>query len=91
MGLQLLDDRFHTLLELSAVGCTCHHGSDIECDNTFLFEGLHFVVHDAQRESFDDGGLTDTGFSDKNRVVLFAARKDLYDAFYLHFAAYDRI
>ena len=43
------------------------------------------AVDDSLGEPFDDGGLTNTWFTDKDGVVLCAARQYLHDAF--HFGA----
>jgi hypothetical protein len=40
----------------------------------------HFVVDDALREAFDDGGLAHAGLADQHRVVLRAALQDLHAA-----------
>ena len=62
-------------------------------DRSFLsFEALrHVAVDDAQRQTFDDGGLADAGFADQHRVVLRAARQNLDRAADLLVAADDGI
>ncbi len=89
--LQLGDDLFHTLLELSAVGSAGDHRGDVEGDDPFAFEGPGLVGLDTECESFDDGRLTHTGFADEDGVVLLSPAENLDDALYLHLASYDRV
>jgi carbamoyltransferase len=39
----------------------------------FDFYSAHLFLKDAQRETFHDGGFSDTGLTDQNRIVFFAA------------------
>ena len=51
----------------------------------------HFVVDDALRQAFDDGGLADAGFADQHGIVLGAALQDLDGAADLVVATDHRI
>ncbi len=57
-----------------------------------VLQGFRNVaVDDAQRETFDDGGLADAGLADEHRIVLGAARENLDRAADLLVAADHRI
>ena len=51
----------------------------------------HIALHDAQGQTFSDGGLADTRFADQHRVVLGAARQDLDRTADFLVAADDRV
>ena len=54
------------------------HRAQIQRYEAFFFQAFRDVaVDDAQREPFDDGGFTDTGFADQHRIVLCPARQNL--------------
>ncbi len=56
------------------------------------FEAVgHVAVDDAQRQTFDDGGLADAGLADQHRIVLGAARQHLDGAADFLVAADHRI
>ena len=46
---------------------------------------------DRHRKTFRNGGLADAGFSDQDRIILCATRKDLDDPLDLLIAANDGI
>ena len=91
MTLQLLQYRFHTLLKLSAIGGTRHHGSHVECNDTLARQGSRLIAHDTQCQSLHDSRLPHTGFADEDRVVLLATRQNLHYALNLHLTPDHRV
>ena len=91
VALQLLQHRFHTFLELTAVGGTRHHRRHIEGDDTFARKSTRLVANDTQSESLYDSRLADTRFADEDRVVLLASGEDLHHTLYLHLAPNDGV
>ena len=49
------------------------------------------MLHDAQRQSFDDGTLAHTGLTNEDGVVLLAATQDLCHTLYLALTAHDGV
>ena len=89
---QFVEQLLHTLLELAAELRTRHERRDIERKQRLVGNGIGYVAgRDAQGQPLDDGAFADARLADQNRIVLFAARKDLHDPLDLGFAAYDRI
>src|SRR6185437_3030187 len=77
----LLEHRLESLLELTAELGAGNEGAEVESHEALVLEALRYIaVHDALRESLDDGRLADAGFADEHRIVLRAARKHLYHA-----------
>src|SRR5690606_4301390 len=73
-----LDDRLETFLEFALVLRTGNQQTHIQGDNGLVFEVFRNVsVDNPLRQTFYDGGLTDTGLTQKDRVVLCPARKNL--------------
>ena len=71
-------DSFESLFELALVLRTCDECSHIEGVYLFLFQVLrHVATHDTMRESLGNSCLTDTRFTDKDRVVLRTTAEDL--------------
>ena len=90
--LDLLEDGLEALLELAAVLGAGHHPGQVQGDEALAAQGLGDVAgHDALGQALDDGGLTDAGLTDENRVVLGASGQDLHDAADLGVAADDRV
>ena len=60
---------------------------------TFLFfkPFRHVSAHDSLGESFDDGGCSDAGLADQDRIVLGSSRKDLDHAPNLVVPTDDRV
>ncbi len=78
--LDLAEHRLQTFLELTAVLGAGNERSHVELEQCLVSETVgHVAAHDAVGESFDDGGLADTGFADEDRIVLRLARQDLDD------------
>ena len=62
---------FQTLLEFTAVFCSCYQGSHIERENGFIFQALrHIAVCDSLCQTLYDCGFTNTRLADQNRVVF---------------------
>ena len=91
MVFQFGDDLFHALFKLPAVRSTGYHRGHIKCHNPFAVQHTCFVTNDTQCQAFNDSGLTDTGFTNEDRVVLLASTQDLHHALYLHFTSHHRI
>ena len=73
-ALHFFQHRFQAIFELTAILGTGHQSAHIEGEDAFVLEVLRNVAkHDAMSKSFDDGGLSDTRFTDQHRVVFTAA------------------
>src|SRR4030095_15150413 len=84
--------RFHALFKLTAVFCTGDQCSEVKRDNAFIKQYAgNFTLNDTQCKSFNDCSFTYTWFADKDRVVLFAAGKDLRYSFNFSFATNNGI
>ncbi len=91
-GTDLVEDGLQPLLELAPQLRPGHHRTEVERDDAPAAQGLrHITGDDPQREPFDDRGLADTGFADKDRVVLRPPGQDLHDAADLGVASDDRV
>src|SRR5688572_30665497 len=89
---ELIHDRFHSFFELATVFCTRYQRGKIKRYHSFIKQyPRYFSLNDAEGETFYDSGLTYTGFTDQDRVILFTTGKDLGDTFDLGFTTYDRI
>ena len=85
-------DRLEAFLELAAILRTGNHRRHVEGHQALVAQGLRDVARDdALGEAFDDGGLTDAGFTDQDGVVLRTPGQDLDDATNLVVAPNDRI
>ena len=88
----LPQDRLEPLLELAAVLRAGDERTHVEGEQLLVGQALrHVAVDDAQRETFDDRGLADTGLADQHRVVFGAAGEHLDGAADLLVAADHRI
>ncbi len=77
-GDNLCHDRFQSFLELTAVFGSGHQRGHIECDHALVLKRLrHLVLDNALRQTFGDSRLAYARFTDQNRIVLFAAGKNL--------------
>src|SRR5699024_9705573 len=62
---------------LAAVFCAGDKGSHIKGEDCLLFQSFrHIAADDTLRQTFYDRGLSYTGFSDEDRVVLCLTGKD---------------
>jgi hypothetical protein len=73
-GLDLVQHRLETFLELASVFRACEQRADVERPDALSLEPLgHVAGNDALSKPFDDRGLADAGVADENRVVLRSA------------------
>src|SRR6185436_425405 len=80
------------LLELSAVLRAGDERAHVERDDALVLQPLrHIATDDAARETFDDGGLSNTRFADEDGIVLGPPRQHLNDPADLLVTADDRI
>ena len=90
--LDFLDECLDALLELSAVLGSCHDARHVETDEALVEEdGTGALLHDQLCQTFHDGTLSDTRFTDEHRVVLLASSQNLRHALNLAFAAHHRV
>ena len=88
----LIHHSLDSLFELSTIFCPGHHEREIERDDAFIAQQFrHVASRGFLSQPFDDGGLTNTCFTDQHRVVFGASAKDLNYAFDLVLATDDRI
>ena len=74
--LNFFDRSFQAFFKLTAEAGTGDHGAQIEGDHALAHQDFGNIVGgNLLRQSFDDGGFTNTGFADQDRVVLGAAAK----------------
>src|SRR6185437_2606818 len=82
----------HTLLELTPVFRTGYKGGEIQRNDPFVEKDPGYLpLYDPERQTLHDGGLSYSGLTDQDRVVLFSAGKDLRHAFDLFFPPYDMV
>ena len=75
--LDLLEDTLESLLEVTLVLGTRSQRSEVETVQlAALQDGGDVVVDDSGGDALDDGGLTDTGLTDKTRVGLDTSCED---------------
>ena len=74
-----LQHRLEPLFELAAILGPASSAGHVQRQHPLALEGFlgHFVVDDALRQSFHDGGLADARLADQHRVVLGPALQDL--------------
>lgn len=68
--IDLVEDRLDTLLDLSLVRCPGLEGSQVKRKQSSDQGGWNIAVDDSLCQSFGNGRLADTGFTDQDRVVL---------------------
>ena len=89
---QIVQDRLEPFLEFAAELGAGDERPHVEGEQPSVLQALRdLAVHDAERKPLDDGGLTDAGLADQDRVVLGAALQDLDGAADLVVASDDRI
>jgi len=90
--LDLLEDRFEALFELTAVLGTGHQRSHIEGVNGFAFETFRNVTrHNSLRQPFHHRRLADSRLTDEDRVVLGLPAQDAHNAPNFRIPANDRV
>ena len=91
-GLDFLQDLLQTLLEITTVTGTGHHGTKIQRVDLLAFQGLrHITGLNLLGQSFDHSGLAHARLADQHRVVLGAAGEHDHNALNLVSTADDRI
>ena len=89
---QFLQHGFQALFEFAAELGAGQQRGQVQRQHALAAQRLgHFVVDDALRQAFDDGGLADAGFADQHGIVLGAALQDLDGAADLVVATDHRI
>ena len=75
---EIVQHALQALLELAAELRAGDQRAHVERQHALVLRALgHLAVHDALRETFDDGGLADAGLADQHGVVLRAALQHL--------------
>ncbi len=91
-GLDLFQDLLQPLLEITAVAGTGNQGAQIEGVQLLAVQGLgNLILGDLLGQTLNDGGLTDTRFTDEHRIVLGTTGQHLHDPLSLAGPADDRI
>ena len=84
--LNFFENFFETLFEVTAVTATCNKCTKVKCVELLVFQCLRNVArNNFLCKAFNDCCLTNTRFTDENRVVLCTTRKNLHHA--LEFAS----
>ena len=91
-GDNLLHNALQTLLEFALILGACDQRTHIEREDNLRLQILgHIAVDNTVCDTLGDGGLTDTGLTYKDRVVLGTARQYLQHTTYLLLTADDGI
>ena len=91
-GCHLVQHGLEPFLEFAAIFGAGDQRAEIEGDQLLVGKAFrHVAVDDAQRQTFDDCGLADSGLADQHRIVLGAARQHLNGAADFFVAPDDRI
>ena len=73
-----VNDTFESLFELALVFGTRNKGTHVKGVDLFLLQVLRYIAsYNTVGKSFGDSRLTDTRFTDQNRVVLRTPRENL--------------
>ncbi|MNN10031.1 hypothetical protein D3C81_1229420 [compost metagenome] len=89
---QLVEQRLEALLEVTAVLGTGQQGAQVQgVDHAVGQQVRHLAVDDTLSQAFGDGGFTDTGLTDQQRVVLAPTGEDLRHALDFELATDQRI
>ena len=89
---QFGQNRLDALLKLATVFRAGHYRSHVERHHPLVKQYTrHFSFNDAQCQPFDNRRFSHTGFSDKNRIVFFAAAQNLRQTFNLILTPDNRI
>ena len=79
--LNFFEHRLEPLLELASILGSGDKRSHIERHNSLVLETLRDIAaNHTLSQTFNNGGLSDSRFSNQNRVVLGAPGKNLHDA-----------
>ena len=90
--LHIIQYGFQTFLKFTSVFCAGYQCTHIQCENLLILQSLRYITfYNTLCQSFHHGGLTDTGFTDKYRVVLRFTGQDTYHITDLTVSSDDRI
>ena len=90
--LNFLEHGFQAVFKFASIFRSCDHRAQIQRDDSFSLQRFRNIsCNNALRQAFDDGGLTNTRFSNQNGIVFGSPRKDLDDAPDFFVAPDDRI
>lgn len=90
--LQFLQDRLQALFEVAAILGACEQRAHIERIHLRIRQNVrHFAARNAPRETFGNRGLTHTGLTDQQRIILATAAQHLHDALDFRLAPDQRI
>lgn len=74
------EDGFETFFKFAAVFGAGEEGAHVEAEDGAVLEAFgNVAADDAVGEAFDDGGFTDTGVTDEDRVIFSFTGKDSDD------------
>ena len=91
-SLHFVQHGFEALLELATIFSAGHDSAHVEADDPFVQQRQRgLLVGYVLGKAFHYRRFADTGISDKHRVVLLAAAKNLEDAFHFLLAADHRV
>src|SRR5690606_14941521 len=83
---------FHPFLELATVFCTGNKACKIKGDDAFVEQNpRYFLLNDPQSKSFSNSRFTNSGFTDKQRVVFLASAQNLRHSFDFLLASNNRV
>ena len=86
------DDSFDALFKLAFKFGTGNQGRDVENIDLFgqqIFRNV--LLYNAPGDPFDDGRFSNTGIPDEDRIIFFAARKDVQDPADFFISTDDRV
>ena len=91
-ALEFHNQPLHAFFELAAVLGASHHGSHIERHDALVRQQVgNFLLSNLLRKALDNCSLAHARFTNKRRIVLLAAAKNLDQAFNFGFAADNRV
>ena len=89
---QVVEHGLHPFLEFAPELRSGNQRTHVQGQQALSFQALRdFGVHDPLRQTFDDGGLADSGLADQHRVVLRTSLQHLDGPADFVIAANDRI
>ncbi len=75
--LHILKNGFQTLFKFTTILRTCNQCTHIQCKNLLILQSVrNITIHNPLGKTFDNCSLTNTGFTDQNRVILRLTGKD---------------
>ena len=90
--LHILKHGFQTLLEFTTILRTCNQCTHIQCKNLLILQSFrNITIYNPLCKPFHNRGLTNTGFTNQNRVILRLTGKDTNHIPDLLITADDRI